>query len=95
MDKDFMKKALEEKKETKPEPAKDVEVDYKERYGTLRNQINATKEAFRRQISEVKDLIEKRKEEMEILEIKLHKMEGAVEASDLYLKEALPSNVHK
>lgn len=75
---------------TRPEPGP---VDFRERYGTLRNQINKTRGTFKTQISEIKDIIEKRTEELELFKIKLHKLEGAVEASDLYLKEALPSNV--
>jgi len=94
MDKDFLKKQLEEKVSdvkdtTKPELP---QVDYRERYGTLRNQINDTRATFKSQIAEIKDLIEKRNEEMGLLKIKLNKLEGAVEASDLYLKASLPSN---
>jgi len=103
MDKDFLSQEIKKKETQEPELEKGPvvddgtrpelpPVDFKERYGTLRNQINETRVAFKTQISEIKDVIEKRKEELELFKIKLHKLEGAVEASDIYLKASLPSN---
>jgi hypothetical protein len=52
----------------------------------LRTNVTNSKESFKKQLAEVKDAIAAREEELKILNIKLRKLEGAIEASDLYLK---------
>jgi len=69
--------------------------DYKELFGKLRNVINESRDNYRVQLSQVKDSIEVKKEELKILEIKQRKLEGAVEVSDAYLTSVLPSNNKK
>ena len=52
----------------------------------LRTNVSSSKENFRKQLSEVKEAIESREADLKILQIKKNKLEGAIEASDLYLK---------
>ena len=99
MDSDFLKRELNKKEKiVQSEKVKDVTkpelppINFEERYGTLQNQINNARETFKKQIAELKEAIETRKKELELYELKLHKLEGAVEASDIYLKEVPPSN---
>jgi hypothetical protein len=54
----------------------------------LRNNVSNSRDNFKKQLSDVKDAIETREEELKILNIKKHKLAGAVEASDLYLKQS-------
>lgn len=56
-----------------------------ELYGKLRNEINAGRANFTQQLKQTRETIE-------TLRIQALKLEGAIEASDIYLKSALPSN---
>jgi len=53
----------------------------------LRKQVSDSRESFRRQLADAKDAIELREEEIRNLTIKKHKLQGAIEASDIYLKQ--------
>lgn len=63
----------------------------KDLYGELRNAINLGRDDFRKQLATVKEAIAARQQELELLEIKKSKLEGAIEASEIYLKAVLPS----
>jgi len=52
----------------------------------LKTNVTNSRDSFKKQLSDVKDAIETREEEINILTIKKHKLSGAIEASDLYLK---------
>lgn len=52
----------------------------------LKTNITTSKDSFKKQLADVKDAIETREEELKVLNIKKHKLAGAIEASDLYLK---------
>jgi SMC interacting uncharacterized protein involved in chromosome segregation len=53
----------------------------------LRTKVSTSKEDFRKQLANVKDAIEVREEELKNLIIKRHKLQGAIEASDIYLQQ--------
>jgi SMC interacting uncharacterized protein involved in chromosome segregation len=69
--------------------------NYKELYGKLRNVINANRDAYRKALVQVKEEIEQKKEELELLKAKKSKLEGAIEVSDQYLTAVLPSSAKK
>ena len=69
--------------------------NYKELYGKLRNLINANREAYKGSLTQVKETIEQREAELLALRAKKSRLEGAIEASDLYLTAVLPSNNKK
>ncbi len=52
----------------------------------LRKKVSDAKEDFKRQIAQIKEAIEIRELELKNLNIKLQKLQGAIEASDLYLQ---------
>jgi SMC interacting uncharacterized protein involved in chromosome segregation len=53
----------------------------------LRKKVTDSKEDFKKQLAQVKEAIEIREEEIKNLTIKKHKLQGAVEASDIYLQQ--------
>lgn len=53
----------------------------------LRTNVTSSRENFRKQLADVKEAIETREEELKVLNIKRHKLQGAIEASDIYLKQ--------
>jgi hypothetical protein len=63
-----------------------------ELYGKLRNEITKNREDFRGQVRQIKDAIEIKTQELDLLNTKKLKLEGAIEAADIFLKLALPSN---
>jgi hypothetical protein len=63
-----------------------------ELYGKLRNEINSGKVNFTEQLKQVKEAIAARTKEIENLRVQELKLQGAVEASDIFLKAVLPSN---
>ena len=69
--------------------------DYRELYGKLRDVINSSKENYKNSLAQAKDLIIVKEEEVRILKIRQHKLEGAIEASDGFLTAALPNNNKK
>ena len=69
--------------------------DYKELYGSLRNQINAARDGYKNNLINTKDAIESFTAQLIILKTKKDKLEGAIEASDALLKVSLPSNNKK
>lgn len=69
--------------------------DYKELFAKLRNTINTSKDTYKQSLSQTKDLIVQKEEELRILKIRQHKFEGAIEASDGFLSAVLPSNNKK
>lgn len=69
--------------------------DYKQLYGDFRNAINVARDMYKTHLSNTKDLIQVKEEELRILKIRLHKLEGAIEASDGYLSSVLPNNNKK
>jgi len=83
-----------EKKESKQVEVVDTN-NYKELYGNLRNVISATRDSYKLSLAQTKDVIEQKKEELRLLEIRKHKLEGAIEAHDNLLASALPSNSKK
>lgn len=52
----------------------------------LRSKVSNAKTDFVKQLAQVKDAIEVREEEIKNLTIKKNKLQGAIEASDLYLQ---------
>jgi septal ring factor EnvC (AmiA/AmiB activator) len=58
----------------------------------LRAQIEKYRDDFKKQIAQTKETIEQRDAELKNLHIRLQKLQGAVEASDLYLKPATPAS---
>lgn len=52
----------------------------------LRTKVTTARDDFKKQIAQVKEGIELREAELKNLNIKLLKLQGAVEASDLYLQ---------
>jgi SMC interacting uncharacterized protein involved in chromosome segregation len=52
----------------------------------LRKKVSEARDDFKKQITQVKEAIETREEELKLLNVKLQKLQGAVEASDIYLK---------
>lgn len=69
--------------------------DYKELFNTLRNTINTARESYRTNLIQTKELIAQKEEEVRLLRIRQHKLEGAIEASDVSLTAVLPSNNKK
>jgi hypothetical protein len=55
----------------------------------LRTLITGNRDDFKKQLTQVKDAIEVREEELKNLNIKKLKLQGAVEASELVLKPAV------
>lgn len=53
----------------------------------LRAKVTTSKDDFKKQLTNVKDAIELREEEIKNLTIKKHKLQGAIEASDIYLQQ--------
>lgn len=80
-----------EKKESKQVEVVDAN-NYKELYGNLRNVISSTRDSYKASLAQTKDVIEQKKEELRLLEIRKNKLEGAIEAHDNLLASALPSN---
>jgi len=58
----------------------------------LRTQVTNARDDFKKQLANVKDAIETREEELKNLNIKKLKLQGAIEASDIYLKPATPAS---
>lgn len=58
----------------------------------LRTQIKEYREDFKKQLAAVKEALEARENDIKNLTIKKHKLEGAIEASDLHLKPATPAS---
>jgi chromosome segregation ATPase len=56
----------------------------------LRAQVSNARDDFKKQLSDVKDAIESREADLKNLTIRKHKLQGAIEASDLYLKPSTP-----
>lgn len=52
----------------------------------LRKKVSDAKDDFKKQIAQIRETIEVREVELKNLNIKLQKLQGAVEASDLYLQ---------
>lgn len=52
----------------------------------LRTKITTARDDFKKQITQVKEAIDTRETELKNLNLKLLKLQGAVEASDLYLQ---------
>ena len=81
-----MKPKIEELKVEEPKN------DFKELYGSLRNEINKARETYKNMLTQTESAIKIRLQELEILKIRKEKLEGAIEATDELLKVALPSN---
>ncbi len=64
----------------------------KDLFGKLRNTIIENREKYRRQLTDIKDKLEKNTQEIETLTVLRDKLQGAIEASDFYVKAVLPSN---
>ena len=83
----------EEKKESKIESIESIDTnDYKELYNKLRSIIATSKDGYVSALYKTKDLIEQKKEELRLLEIRKYKFEGAIEAGDHFLISVLPNN---
>lgn len=82
------KSVVQEKKEVK---VKDKN-DYKELFGKLRQAITTSRDGYNLSLSQTRDLIEKREEEVRLLKIRKDRLLGAIETSESYLKAVLPSN---
>lgn len=78
-------------KNTVSEKAEKEVTEERDLYGELNRSINENRGRFREQLAQVKDHIETRKNELDLLQIKKSKLEGAIEASDMFLKAVLPS----
>lgn len=66
--------------------------DYKDLYGKLRNVVSTSKDSYKASLSQTKDAIAQREEELRLLKIRQHKLEGAIEASEGFLTAVLPNN---
>jgi hypothetical protein len=66
--------------------------DYKDLYGKLRNTISSSRDSYKASLSQTKEAIEQREEELRILKIRQHKLEGAIEVSESLLTAVLPNN---
>ena len=77
---------MKEAKEPTPEKTPDLDL-----YGKLRNRILEGRDNMKKQIVQAKEAIEQKTVELETLKIQKLKLEGAVEASEIYLKEVLPN----
>jgi hypothetical protein len=92
------KKLNEEKVTPRPEspkpdaPVVEIPKSDLELYGKLCTEINAGRDDFKKQLQQVREAISVRTQEIENLKIKSLKLEGAIEASEIYLKSVLPSN---
>ena len=53
---------------------------------SFKSGITNSKENFKKQLADVNEAIVSREEEIKVLTVKKHKLAGAIEASDLYLK---------
>ncbi len=80
------KSLVKEKKE-----AKDTN-DYKELFGKLRQSITTSRDDYQKSLSQTRDLIDKKEEEVKLLKIRKDRLLGAIETSEAYLKVVLPSN---
>ena len=80
------KSLVKEKKE-----AKDTN-DYKELFGKLRQSITTSRDDYQKSLSQTRDLIETKEEEVKLLKIRKDRLLGAIETSEAYLKVVLPSN---
>ena len=54
----------------------------------LKTKVTTSRDDFKKQIAEVKDAIEVRENDLKNLNIKLLKLQGAVEASNIFLPQA-------
>jgi hypothetical protein len=63
-----------------------------EMYGKLRNEINLSRDKYKLSLQQTKDAIEQRTQELELLNTRKQRLEGAIEASEYFLKAVLPSN---
>lgn len=57
-------------------------------FEALKGTVTSSRDSFKKQLADVNDAIATREEELKVLTIKKHKLAGAIEASDLYLKPA-------
>jgi hypothetical protein len=62
-----------------------VEKNPEDLHAKLKTHITTSKDSFRRQLADVNEAISAREEELKVLTIKRNKLQGAIEASDLYL----------
>lgn len=53
----------------------------------LKIHIASTRDNFKQQVADLKNTIEAREEELKNFNIKLRKLQGAVEAAEIYLKQ--------
>ena len=81
-----MQPTIQVKKETKDKN------DYKELFGKLRQAITTSRDEYQISLSQTRELIEKREEELRLLNIRKERLIGAIEANELSLKVVLPSN---
>lgn len=66
--------------------------NYKELFGKLRSAISSSKDSYRNSLAQTKELILQKEDELNLLRIRQHKLEGAIEASDGFLLAVLPNN---
>ncbi len=64
----------------------------KDLYGELRNKIIETRDKYKTQVADIKEKLEKNREEEKVLSKLRDKLQGAIEASDFYAKAVLPTN---
>lgn len=69
--------------------------DYKDLYSKLRNTVNVSRDSYKAALTQTKDAITQREDELKILKIRQHKLEGAIEAADSFLTAVLPDNNKK
>lgn len=66
--------------------------DYKELFAKLRTTIGASKDSYKSSLIQTKEMIIQKEDELNLLRIRQHKLEGAIEASDGFLSSVLPNN---
>lgn len=85
------KEKTEAKAETSPEVRTDTN-DNNELFTKLRTSISSSRDSYKISLAQTKEVIAQREEELKLLKIRQHKLEGAIEASEGFLVAVLPSN---
>lgn len=85
------KEKMEVKTETHPEIRTDTN-DNNELFTKLRTSISSSRDSYKISLAQTKEVIAQREEELKLLKIRQHKLEGAIEASEGFLVAVLPNN---
>lgn len=81
-----------EKIEIKQESHPEIRTDANELFTKLRTSISSSRDSYKISLAQTKEVIAQREEELKLLKIRQHKLEGAIEASEGFLTAVLPTN---